>query len=376
MFFLPYKLDTIFTRLPISNLVIIAITTLMFFLTASGSLSDETIEALVLQNWDLQQMVGNAFLHADIFHIAGNMLFLWVFGSAICASVGNVAYPFLYLFLAISASSAHLLFSGQPAIGASGAVNGIIGLALILFPMNKLHCFYAYSMPFAGVFWKSGKFSVKSYAIIIVWVVLDILGVLLGGGGIAYWAHLGGFTIGVVIGISLLLFNAVEPYDPTLIEVITGQRKERTAYTLEELAQLPETPTATVAQIHTSLNEQSVTPQAKVSATSPPASPGKEPVPSFRVLKTLQKGQDFFCYFVNEGDSIGEVMVESSEPAGADFQPAKVLGKKTPGWIRLGSSDPSGLKAFSLRISYTDGSGMRLSRELSYSEADRKIHLT
>src|SRR5512135_1165383 len=126
MMLIPYRLETIYTRLPYANGTLITINSLVFFLVAFGGIAIEDAESFVLRDWDISQMFGSTFLHANFFHLFGNMIFLWVFGNAVAATVGNVAYPFLYLFLGLFASVAHMLFSGQPALGASGAINGIV----------------------------------------------------------------------------------------------------------------------------------------------------------------------------------------------------------------------------------------------------------
>ncbi len=130
----PYRLETIYTRLPYVNGTLIAVNTVIFFLVVFGGIALEDAQALILRDWDFSQMIGSTFLHADFFHLLGNMIFLWVFGNAVAATVGNVAYPFLYLFMGLCASLAHMIFSGEPALGASGAINGVVGVSLVCFP--------------------------------------------------------------------------------------------------------------------------------------------------------------------------------------------------------------------------------------------------
>lgn len=189
MLLVPYKMETTFTRIPFANAAIIAVTSIIFFLPFTGIISIYDLEPLVLRDWDITQLIGSAFLHGGLFHLLGNMLFLWIFGNAICAAVGNIAYPFLYLFLAVFSGSTYLLMSTHPAIGASGAINGIVGMTLVLFPKNRIHTFYWF-------FIIVGKFKTKTSWMILYWLAFDILGTIYGGDGVAHWAHIGGFVGG------------------------------------------------------------------------------------------------------------------------------------------------------------------------------------
>ena len=87
---IPYKMETTFARMPITNAILISVTSLFFFFLAFGVIPQETAESMVLRDWDIGQMLGNLFIHAGILHLVGNMLFLWIFGNAVCALVGNV----------------------------------------------------------------------------------------------------------------------------------------------------------------------------------------------------------------------------------------------------------------------------------------------
>lgn len=362
MFLIPYKMETIFTRLPVSNVFIILLTSVVFFLTAFDSSEVSVFEPLVLQDWDLGQMTGSAFLHGDLFHLIGNMIFLWIFGNAVCATVGNIAFPFLYLVLAVVASAAHLLFDGNPAIGASGAVNGIVGMALIIYPLNRLHCAYGFSMPMMGIFWKSGKFSTRSFWMILLWLVFDILGVISGGGGTAYWAHLGGFGFGMSAALLLVLFEAIETYDPTLIDVATGRKRVRETYDLQELAEKIPGPLTVPIQPSgfSSLDHIDHT------------QPALEPNPLLRVTSVVRKEDMIMCFFYNEGDPIKEVTVESEEPVVAEISPSKGLEKRVNGWLRVKNAHNSGLESVKLRISYKAGA-QRVTKDLLYDEAGRKF---
>ena len=126
----PYRADVAIYRQPVANIVIIGLTVLFYILTINEAFSDEFLSALILYDWGISGMVGYILLHAGPFHLAGNMIFLWVFGNAICAKVGNLAYVLIYLGLGVFSAMVHLVFDGMPAVGASGAINGIVGMFL------------------------------------------------------------------------------------------------------------------------------------------------------------------------------------------------------------------------------------------------------
>lgn len=139
------------------------------------------------------------FLHGGFFHLAGNMLYLWIFGNNIEDSVGHFRFIIFYLFSGIVAAYAHAITDASstiPMIGASGAVSGVLGAYLLLFPHARV-----YTILFFGFFWQI----VRIPAIIVIgfWVVIQVInGVISKGmlnqGGVAWFAHIGGFLAGLL----------------------------------------------------------------------------------------------------------------------------------------------------------------------------------
>ena len=217
--FIPYQVDVPMSRWPISNFVLMGV--------IIGSSMVEILrlglpwgEALVLDGWSLWGLAGHVFLHADLIHLVGNMIFLWVFGNAVCAKIGNIAYVFVFAGLAIASGTVHNWMDGSPAIGASGAINGIVGMYLIYYPLNDVSCFSL--LGFHGV-----SFSVSSVWMILLWVAFDILGAVLGLGSVAYWAHLGGIAAGAGIAAVVLALGWVQmdPSERSLFDVLTGRNQ-------------------------------------------------------------------------------------------------------------------------------------------------------
>jgi|WetSurMetagenome_2_1015567.scaffolds.fasta_scaffold37082_4 membrane associated rhomboid family serine protease len=226
---IPYKVDVPMARWPYANWAILALM-LVAFLTvdlvqASSSLSIDSsgrielspmhLSPYVLDGFSLRGLFGHMWLHVDVIHLVGNGLFLWVFGNAICAKVGNAFYPVIYVGLGLAAGLAHLVFVGGPVAGASGAINGIVGMYMVLYPLNSVSCAY-------GLFYVWGRFSMSSLWLILLWLAFDIWGAAAGGGSVAYFAHLGGFAAGVGLAVLALKMRwlEVEPYEESLLQII------------------------------------------------------------------------------------------------------------------------------------------------------------
>jgi len=140
------------------------------------------------------------FLHGGLFHIGGNMLYLWIFGNNIEDRLGHFRFLAFYLAAGVVAAFSHALTSPAsriPMIGASGAVSGILGAYLLLYPHAKVH-----TLIFFGFFVQV----VQLPAMIVIgfWAVIQLLnGImskgLLNNGGVAWFAHIGGFLFGLLL---------------------------------------------------------------------------------------------------------------------------------------------------------------------------------
>lgn len=221
---IPRRLETLPRHIPWSNWALIALNCIAFLATATGTIPDETLGKLVLtRNWDFG-LLSHMFLHADIWHIAGNMLFLWVFGNALCSTLGNLAYLTLYLGFGLLAAGGHLLLSDHPAVGASGAICGVVGCILALFPQNKIHFTWLFSVAIAR------DFRWDAWVMVLGWILLDAYGALRGDPGVAYGAHLGGYAAGLAIGYLGLSIGRIRltVYDNrSLPEIFSGKTLER-----------------------------------------------------------------------------------------------------------------------------------------------------
>jgi membrane associated rhomboid family serine protease len=198
-------------------------------------------EEYLLTGWRNKGMFTHMWLHGGLLHLIGNLLFLWIFGNAVCAKIGNIIYAPIYIIAGLSAAMTYLLFSSHPALGASGAINGIVGMYLVLFPTNSITCYWSLTM----LYWK--EFEAPSYAMILLWLAYDIFGAAVGGSNIAYFAHFGGFATGFVIAIILLKtkFITMTQYEKSLLDIFSEMRSKpppRESYSDRILTQAHSTP--------------------------------------------------------------------------------------------------------------------------------------
>lgn len=133
------------------------------------------------------------FLHADIDHFIGNMLFLWVFGDNIEDAMGTARFMLFYVLCGACAAIAHALAlptSEAPLIGASGAVSGVIVAYLMLHPQVRVF----------GLVLKWIPISVKALYVIAAWIALQFAYAIFGGDpGVGWWAHVGGIVAGALL---------------------------------------------------------------------------------------------------------------------------------------------------------------------------------
>ena len=139
------------------------------------------------------------FMHGGWLHIIGNMLFLWVFGDNVEDVMGPIRFVIFYLICGFAAAAAQILTdvsSLVPMVGASGAIGGVMGAYAVLYPRARVHMLIILVIYVTTI-------SVPAVLVLVYWFVIQLLSGLgsLGssGGGVAFWAHIGGFVCGVVL---------------------------------------------------------------------------------------------------------------------------------------------------------------------------------
>jgi rhomboid family protein len=137
------------------------------------------------------------FMHGGWFHLIGNMWFLWVFGNNVEDSMGHFRYLTFYILCGVAAAAAQTLVnpsSAIPMVGASGAISGVMGAYIVLYPKVRVHM-----LIFLGIF--ITRIVVPAYLMLGYWFLLQIVGggLAQGEGGVAFWAHAGGFVAGALL---------------------------------------------------------------------------------------------------------------------------------------------------------------------------------
>ncbi|MGH7349332.1 MAG: rhomboid family intramembrane serine protease, partial [Candidatus Rokuibacteriota bacterium] len=147
----------------------------------------------------VSHVFASMFLHGSWMHLLGNMWFLWIFGNNIEDSMGRLRYLGFYLVCGVVAALAQVVAnpaSGVPMVGASGAISGVMGAYLVLYPRVRV-----WTLVPIGFFVTS--FALPAWVMLLYWAGLQLLSGVLSvgveGGGVAFWAHLGGFVAGVVL---------------------------------------------------------------------------------------------------------------------------------------------------------------------------------
>ncbi len=156
------------------------------------------IPSEIVQGQDLHTLITSIFLHGGAMHLIGNMLFLWIFADNIEATIGSRRFLIFYFLGGLAAHAGHIYFnmySNIPLVGASGAIAAVMGAYLVMYPQSRVKVLFL-------VF----PFRVPAFIFLGIWIAMqwiDGIGELQISeqtGGVAYWAHIGGFIFGVLGG--------------------------------------------------------------------------------------------------------------------------------------------------------------------------------
>ncbi len=146
---------------------------------------------------DWHTMITAMFMHGSWMHLIGNMWFLWIFGNNVEDAMGPLRFLIFYVSTGIAASLAQIAADAGsviPMVGASGAIGGVMGAYIVLYPRVHVHMFVL-------IIFRS--FAVPAFLMLGYWIVVQLMGVYSSsgntGGGVAFWAHIGGFVAGAVL---------------------------------------------------------------------------------------------------------------------------------------------------------------------------------
>ena len=216
--FIPLRDENPTRRLPVVTLLLIAVNIVVFAYTAFGPAGLEAavfrfgaVPFEVLHPGDFPGIAGeraaawltllvSMFLHGGVFHLAGNMLYLWIFGNNVEDALGRVRFFLFYILGGLAAALSHILLhpaSRVPMIGASGAVAAVLGAYFLLFPRARV-----LTLVFVSVI------PVPAAIVLGLWFILQFLNAGMGG-GVAWYAHIGGFLAGMAL--LLLLARKKKP---------------------------------------------------------------------------------------------------------------------------------------------------------------------
>ena len=198
-------------RTPIVNYALIVINVLVFLWMFLNSANLESIYydyALIPANFlngidvgDITDMITSMFMHGGWMHLIGNMLYLWIFGDNIEDRLGHIGYLLFYLAGGFAAAFLQTLISPSsqiPMVGASGAIAAVLGAYLVMYPNSRVYTFVP-----IGYF---ARLTLMPAIVVLgLWFLLQILSGVgslgaLNEGGTAYFAHIGGFLFGLVVG--------------------------------------------------------------------------------------------------------------------------------------------------------------------------------
>lgn len=204
---IPINNETRRVRLPLATYIIIGLNAIMFLLQMVNgdnfTLAYAMVPAEIVRGRDLHTVFTAMFLHGGVIHILSNMIYLWVFGPALEDVMGSIPFAIFYLLCGIAATAAQILVdmsSQVPNLGASGAVAGVLGGYILLFPRDSIQ---TVSFVRGG---GAGGSRVSALVLIGFWFVLQLISGIgsianlgLVEGGIAYFAHIGGFIAGLAL---------------------------------------------------------------------------------------------------------------------------------------------------------------------------------
>ena len=170
----------------------------------------EQVACVITSSPQWTTMLTHMFLHGSWMHLIGNMWFLWIFGNNVEDSMGHARFVVFYLVCGLAAAILQIAFapaSGIPMVGASGAIGGVMGAYVVLYPHVNVHMLFWFGFYVT-------TFAIPAFWMLGYWFLVQMLGGLgsIGGqgGGVAFWAHVGGFAAGALL---VLVFR-----NPKLLE--------------------------------------------------------------------------------------------------------------------------------------------------------------
>ena len=236
--FIPYSTDAPIYHWPVATVGLIVVNTAVFFAAVTGQLPHPELwilnygESLTPLQWLLSM-----FLHFDVGHLLGNMIFLWVFGLVIEGKIGWWRFLLCYLGIGIVQSageqSLQLFLGGEGgSLGASSAIYGLLAMAAIWAPKNDIMVFYWFFLIYVG----TGEIAIMIFA--LLYIGFDLFFAVFFGVQTSSWLHLGGAMLGAPLAVLMLKYNMVDCEGWDIFHVLrdetgTSSAKDRTVDPVE-----------------------------------------------------------------------------------------------------------------------------------------------
>ncbi len=198
---LPLEVGMATTIFPFLTVGLLLVNTAAFVLAATEGLRASVfgwglVPSEVLGGHRLYTFLTSMFMHGGVMHLVGNMYFLYLVGDNLEERLGRLKLLGLYLLCGLMAGVAHVVgnpHSTVPAVGASGAISGLIAAYAVFFPRAR------FVIRWFWFFWYHVKFGVPAWGYFVFWVLLQVFFASLGLPGVAWWAHVGGFACGIAV---------------------------------------------------------------------------------------------------------------------------------------------------------------------------------
>jgi len=201
---IPLKDDNPRSSFPIFTILLIIINIIVFYFEATTGYTQlierfGAVPGQIVRGQKLETLITSMFLHGGFMHIIGNMLYLWIFGDNIEHYLGHFKFLLFYFTCGLIAVIAHIILGSSPdvpMVGASGAISGVLGAYLIKYPKARI-------LVLIPIFIFITIRPIPAVIVLSFWFIMQLfsgLGTLgISGGGVAFWAHIGGFIAGAVL---------------------------------------------------------------------------------------------------------------------------------------------------------------------------------
>lgn len=214
-----YSVDVPMQRWPLTNWLVIAVTVALS--VRAWMMPGEYAQWMLIgpgEHFSAAGLLGSLVTHADVVHLAGNMLFLFVFGNAVNAKIGHLPFLLCYAGIGVVEGLAWAALADGPALGASGAIMGVVGMFVVFYPRNDVSLFYW--------FWGHwDSFELPGLLVVGAYFAFDLWGMLSGAPGVGYLAHVAGFVTGFGVASAFVLAGLFpsEAYEENLYEALRGR---------------------------------------------------------------------------------------------------------------------------------------------------------